>query len=399
MKHNVVRSVLTILLAGVAVFDIAQGILVLTGVCAPPVNYQGTPFTDATVPMLLVAIVVGGSSLLAAATVFSRHRWSVFLAAAAGLIVVAWELMVVGQFSSIFVYIGLAVMALAEYLWTTEFSGQQLPPRKHEVIRIALLAIAAFIATSAIEGGVAVLGGVVFGYKLPLSWLAGTPFSDYTIPGLALAVVVGGSALLAAATVFIHREWAVFVSVVAGLMMTGYLVVEIVSIDSKLGDALPTALAVQLFYSVLGVALIGLGGFLWMREYRTQHFHLGLPSGELLLDGPPDHHPHQLRRVGAGRHPVHELAVPQDGHPIPDLGHLLQVVRDEDDARPILLQATDDLEQALDLLPREGGGRLVHDQDPGVQAERLRYLDHLPLRNAQSRYQNVRVHANLYPLQ
>jgi hypothetical protein len=278
MKHNVVRSVLTILLAAVAVFNIAEGILVLTRVRTPAVYYQGTLFADATIPMLLVALVVGGSSLLAAVTVFTRHAWGVFLAAAAGLIIVAWELIqvvVVGQFSSIMVYIGVAVIALAEYLWTTEFSGQQLPPRKHEAIRIALLAIAAFIATSAIEGGVAVLGGVVFGYKLPLSWLAGTPFNDYTIPGLALAVVVGGSALLAAATIFIHREWAVFVSALAGLMMTGYLAVEIVSIDSKLGEALPTALAVQLFYFVLGVALIGLGGFLWMLDYRSsRRFHL-----------------------------------------------------------------------------------------------------------------------------
>jgi hypothetical protein len=278
MNHNLLRSVLTVLLAGVAVFDIADGILVLTGVWAQPVNYHGTLFIDATIPMLLVAIVVGGSSLLAAATVFTRHAWGVFLAAAAGIIMVAWELTqiaVLGQFSSIMVYIGLAVIALAEYLWTTEFSGRQMPARKHEIIRIALLAIAAFIATSAIEGGVAVLGGVVFGYKLPLAWLAGTPFGDYTIPGLALAIVVGGSALIAAATVFIHRGWAVLVSVVAGLMLVGFLVVEIVSIDSKLGNALPTSLAVQLLYLVLGLALIGLAGFLWMREYRAQHFHLG----------------------------------------------------------------------------------------------------------------------------
>jgi hypothetical protein len=278
MKHNVVRSVLTLLLAGVAVFDITQGILVLTGVRTLAIQYQGTLFTDATIPMLLVAIVVGGSSLLAAATVFTRHEWSVFLAAAAGLIMIAWELTQIAvalQFSSIMVYIGLAVIALAEYLWMAEFSGEQLSPRKHEVIRIALVVIAAFIATSAIEGGVAVLGGVVFGYKLPLSWLAGTPFSDYTIPGLALAIVVGGSALIAAATIFIHREWAVLVSVVAGMVMNGYLLVEIVSIDSKLGNDLPTSLAFQLFYFVLGLALIGLGGFLWMREYRTQHFHLG----------------------------------------------------------------------------------------------------------------------------
>jgi hypothetical protein len=41
--------------------------------------------------------------------------------------------------------------------------------------------------------------------NLSVAWLAGTPFSDYTIPGLLLAMVVGGSALLAATTVFIHR--------------------------------------------------------------------------------------------------------------------------------------------------------------------------------------------------
>lgn len=72
-------------------FDIAYGILVMTGVCAPAVHFEGTLFTDAAVPMLLVAIVVGGSSLLAAATVYIRHAWSVFLAAAAGLIMIAWE--------------------------------------------------------------------------------------------------------------------------------------------------------------------------------------------------------------------------------------------------------------------------------------------------------------------
>jgi hypothetical protein len=39
MKHKVVRSMLTILLAAVAVFAIAEGILVLTGVRTPAVHY------------------------------------------------------------------------------------------------------------------------------------------------------------------------------------------------------------------------------------------------------------------------------------------------------------------------------------------------------------------------
>jgi hypothetical protein len=114
----------------------------------------------------------------------------------------------------------------------------------------------------------------VFDQVLPIAWLAGTPFSDYIIPGLILVFVVGGSALLAAATVFIEREWALLISMLAGLIMAGYEVVEAISLDSKIGNALPTVLGLQLFYFVLGMAVFGLAGSLWMREYRSQHFHL-----------------------------------------------------------------------------------------------------------------------------
>jgi hypothetical protein len=158
-----------------------------------------------------------------------------------------------------------SIAAIAVLVWRTTI--------KHKVIRIVLLVIEAFVGLSALGGGIAILQGVVFGFVLPLSWLAGTPFSDYTIPGLALVIVVGGSALLAAATVFIERERAVLVSMMAGLFMAGYEVVEMVSIDSKFGDALPTFLGLQLFYFVLGLAVFGLTGYLWMKEYRSEHFH------------------------------------------------------------------------------------------------------------------------------
>lgn len=144
---------------------------------------------------------------------------------------------------------------------------------KHKVIRVALFVIAAVIGLSAIQGGIALLQGA-FDQVLPIAWLAGTPFSDYTIPGLVLVIVVGGSSLLAAATVFIEREWAVLVSVLAGLLMAGYEVVEVVSLDSKVGNVLPTVLGAQLLFFVLGLAIFGLAAFLWMREYRSQHFHL-----------------------------------------------------------------------------------------------------------------------------
>jgi hypothetical protein len=144
---------------------------------------------------------------------------------------------------------------------------------KHKVMRIALFVIEAIIGLSALQGGIALLKGD-FANVLPVSWLAGTPFSDYTIPGLTLVIVVGGSALLAAATVFIEREWAVLISVIAGLIMVGFEVVEIVCVDSKVGSGLPMALGLQLFYFVLGLVVFGLAGYLWMREYRSQHSHV-----------------------------------------------------------------------------------------------------------------------------
>lgn len=276
MKPIVMRSVLTTLLGVVAVFHISEGILVLAGVCAPPVKYQGTLFTDATLPMLLVAIVVGGAALLAAAMAFIHRARSVFLAAGAGLILIVWEiteLVVTHQSStlqSIFMYASLAIVALAAFLWTTEVRGQSL---NSPVVRIGLFVLDACIGVSAIQGGIALLQGALDQW-VQVVWLASTPFSDYTVPGLMLVIVVGGSALFAAMTVFVDRKWAALVSMLAGLLMVGYEVVEAVSIDSKVGNGLPTALALQLIFFVAGLAAFGLAGFLWMKEYRGQHFHL-----------------------------------------------------------------------------------------------------------------------------
>jgi hypothetical protein len=64
--------------------------------------------------------------------------------------------------------------------------------------------------------------------QFPLEWLLNTPFSDYTIPALILAIGVGGSSLLAVVMVFTGRAVGVLASIVAGLIMAGYIVVEVV---------------------------------------------------------------------------------------------------------------------------------------------------------------------------
>ncbi|HCJ33420.1 MAG TPA: hypothetical protein DHV65_03855 [Ktedonobacter sp.] len=137
----------------------------------------------------------------------------------------------------------------------------------HKIVRIALVVIETFVGLGAIAGGIALLTGV-FAQGIPVAWLQGTPFSDYTVPGLALAILVGGGMLLAAATVFILREWAVLVSAVAGIFMVGFEVVEAANVDSKAGNGLPLMAGLQVFYFVLGLAIFGLAAYLWMTEYR-----------------------------------------------------------------------------------------------------------------------------------
>ncbi len=48
------------------------------------------------------------------------------------------------------------------------------------------------------------------------------------------------------------------------------------------------------------------------------------------------------------------------------------------------LEARDDFEEALDLSLAQRGGRLVHDEDPRVRADRLGDLDQLLLGHAES---------------
>ena len=63
-------------------------------------------------------------------------------------------------------------------------------------IRITLIVVDLFAAVSAIVGAIGLLVGFM---NIPVSVLHGTPFADFTVPAMLLGIVVGGSALVAAA--------------------------------------------------------------------------------------------------------------------------------------------------------------------------------------------------------
>lgn len=141
---------------------------------------------------------------------------------------------------------------------------------KHKIIRIALIVIESFVGLWAVIGGVGLMTGAIPFLLMPVEYLQGTPFSDYTIPGLLLLIVVGGSFLFAAATILTGREVGVLASALAGLIVIGFEAVEVAIID-RYAIVLPNAVPQQVIMSVLGLACFGLAAYLWLTEYRKLH--------------------------------------------------------------------------------------------------------------------------------
>ena len=92
------------------------------------------------------------------------------------------------------------------------------------VVRYVLGALLAFGALNAFGGGYYGLAGAK---DVPTDWLEGSPFSDYFIPSLILFVVVGGALLLAAIAVFARWRSARGIAGGAGVIVLGWLAVQL----------------------------------------------------------------------------------------------------------------------------------------------------------------------------
>jgi len=123
-----------------------------------------------------------------------------------------------------------------------------------ELLRIVLTVTDAFVALTAIGGGIA-LAADLEGGRFSAAWLADTPFGSYLEPGLILAVVVGGSAAAALVATLRSPVLGARLSVVAGLVLIGWILAEI-AILTRDGELVSGTEAV---YLVLGLAMIGLG--------------------------------------------------------------------------------------------------------------------------------------------
>jgi hypothetical protein len=97
---------------------------------------------------------------------------------------------------------------------------------KSAIIRVVSMVSTAFVGLTAVGGGIALATGAE-GNRFPLAWLKGTPFDSYLIPGLILAVVVGGSSAVAWAALWRNSRWAGAVTIVAATALTGQIIGEL----------------------------------------------------------------------------------------------------------------------------------------------------------------------------
>lgn len=114
--------------------------------------------------------------------------------------------------------------------------------------RRLLTGLLIFGFVSAAGGGV--LGVAFNGAGVPLTYLTGTPFSSYIIPGLILGVVIGGTQAAAAAALIGHHPQRMAAASIAGFGMMIWIFVELAVITEYS--------FLQAIYFALGIAELAL---------------------------------------------------------------------------------------------------------------------------------------------
>ncbi len=118
-----------------------------------------------------------------------------------------------------------------------------------KTLYIILIVLTIFLALTTIAGGIALMANII---SMPVSLLQGSVFGSYTIPGLALAVLVGGGAVFAAVLLLRRSRFGLLFATTAGVMIMFFEFVEMLVIGSPAG----IARTLQVFYFGLGTLIV-----------------------------------------------------------------------------------------------------------------------------------------------
>jgi hypothetical protein len=131
--------------------------------------------------------------------------------------------------------------------------------RRQTLTRIGLLVLSGLVAITAIPGAIWVVP------TIPLDWIKAGPFTDWTIPAIALGLV--GFAAAVTFVLLLVRPWAgALASVAVGAAMVTFELVEVAVVGWTLSDPGPGYFQawLQSVYLVVGSAMVLLGIRLWL---------------------------------------------------------------------------------------------------------------------------------------
>jgi uncharacterized membrane protein len=129
-------------------------------------------------------------------------------------------------------------------------------------VYIGLGILQAFIGLGALGGGFMLVrdpSGSALG--LPMSFLEGSPFPDFLIPGMFLLAVNGVGSVIGASLSFTRRRYAQEIAIVLGAILVAWIVIQVVIISSFNW--------LHVLYFILGVVELGIGLYIRRRRFKA----------------------------------------------------------------------------------------------------------------------------------
>ncbi len=131
---------------------------------------------------------------------------------------------------------------------------------------VTLIVLTGFLALTTFAGGISLAVGI---NAPPVSYLDGSIFQNYTVPGLCLFILGSGSAILATVLLVRKSQFALLSATVAAIIIMFFEFVEILVIGSPAG----VAQALQIFYFGLGTLITVLVASIWFIDlWSIEHF-------------------------------------------------------------------------------------------------------------------------------
>jgi len=125
------------------------------------------------------------------------------------------------------------------------------PPRRSAALW-ALLSLLLLQGLGGLAGGISlVLGPKGEIMKMPVSYLDGSPFPDYLVPGLILLLVLGVFPLVALIGLWMRRSWAWYAAFAVGCGLMIWIIVEVTIIPFDLLQVIFGAVGVFITFVTL----------------------------------------------------------------------------------------------------------------------------------------------------